>query len=78
MSLYERARGFCYTEEKREDIELFDKEAKIFVPATKVTKTRKFVPPDTTACIYWTKNRDPERWRDKFDHEIGGNIYIKV
>ena len=25
----------------------------------------KHYPPDTTAGIYWSKNRDPERWRDK-------------
>ena len=22
------------------------------------------VPPDVTACIFWLKNRDPQRWRD--------------
>jgi hypothetical protein len=22
------------------------------------------VPPDTTACIFWLKNRDPQHWRD--------------
>lgn len=24
-----------------------------------------FVPPDTTAQIFWLKNRKPEEWRDK-------------
>jgi len=28
-------------------------------------KTRKFVVPDTTAQIFWLKNRKPEDWRDK-------------
>ena len=23
------------------------------------------LPPDTTACIFWLKNRQPENWRDK-------------
>jgi hypothetical protein len=23
------------------------------------------VPPDTTACIVWLKNRQPDRWRDR-------------
>lgn len=27
-------------------------------------------PPDTTACIYWLKNRDPERWRDRIEQAI--------
>ncbi len=26
---------------------------------------REKVAPDTTACIFWLKNRDPENWRDK-------------
>lgn len=28
-------------------------------------------PPDTTACIFWLKNRRPDLWRDKFDVETG-------
>jgi hypothetical protein len=28
--------------------------------------------PDTTACIFWLKNRKPKEWRDKIDHEHGG------
>jgi hypothetical protein len=25
-------------------------------------------PPDTTACIFWLKNRRPDLWRDKIEH----------
>lgn len=25
----------------------------------------KHYPPDTTACIFWLKNRQPDKWRDK-------------
>ena len=31
---------------------------------------RKYYPPDVTACIYWTKNRMPEKWRDVQRHEV--------
>lgn len=33
--------------------------------------TRKHFPPDTTACIFWLKNRQPEKWRDvhRIEHE---------
>ncbi len=31
---------------------------------------RKHYPPDVTACIYWTKNRMPDRWRDVQRQEI--------
>jgi hypothetical protein len=28
-------------------------------------------PPDTTAAIFWLKNRQPEKWRDKQEHDHG-------
>lgn len=31
------------------------------------TQIRKFYPPDTTAAIFWLKNRRPETWRDVRD-----------
>jgi hypothetical protein len=33
---------------------------------------------DTTACIYWTKNRRPDLWRDKQDVEHSGNVALDV
>ena len=27
----------------------------------------EYIPPDTTAQIFWLKNRRPDRWRDKRD-----------
>lgn len=29
-------------------------------------------PPDTVAAIFWLKNRRPDLWRDKNDHEVSG------
>jgi len=29
-------------------------------------------PPDTTACIFWLKNRRPDLWRDKVQQEVTG------
>lgn len=41
---------------------------------------RELVPPDTTACIFWLKNRDQKNWRDKI--AVGGDsdspLVIKV
>ncbi len=31
----------------------------------------KHYPPDTTACIFWLKNRQKEKWRDKQEVEVG-------
>ena len=40
----------------------------------------KHYPADTTACIFWLKNRRPDKWRDKVDvgGEAGGPIKIEV
>ena len=59
-ALLKRALGYSYEEKKVEVSE----------EGTKVTKTIKEVVPDTTAQIFWLKNRRPDRWRDKQD--IGG------
>lgn len=34
-------------------------------------------PPDTTACIFWLKNRRPDLWRDRREHELGGKVEIQ-
>ena len=33
---------------------------------------------DTTAMIFWLKNRRPDLWRDKHDVEHSGNVSITV
>jgi hypothetical protein len=60
-SLYARAIGYTHDAE-----EIFCKDGKV----TRVP-VRKHVPPDTTACIFWLKNRRKTEWRDK--HEIDHN-----
>lgn len=35
---------------------------------------RKHFPPDTTACIFWLKNRQPDKWRDVHDHKHSGKV----
>lgn len=38
------------------------------------------VPPDTTAAIFWLKNRNPEMWRDKreYSENTDGNDEIEI
>lgn len=43
-----------------------------------VKKVVKQVPPDTTAQIFWLKNRKPNEWRDKRDIEHSGEITNNV
>ena len=59
-ALLKRALGYKYEEVKTE------KEGGI---VTKVTKTTKEIAPDTTAQIFWLKNRKPAEWRDKREVE---------
>lgn len=37
-----------------------------------VKKITKHIPPDTTAQIFWLKNRKPVEWKDKQQQEITG------
>lgn len=61
-SLYARANGY---EHEEVDIRVVDK-------AIVQTTIRKYYPPDTTACIFWLKNRKPAEWRDKVETELTG------
>lgn len=61
-SLYHRAIGYSYDAVKI----LQDKGTPVIVPY------REHVPPDTTAGIFWLKNRRKEEWRDKQVHEHSG------
>lgn len=38
---------------------------------------RKHQPADTTAQIFWLKNRQPEIWRDRVDTNISGGLSLK-
>lgn len=52
-SLYMRAVGYSHPED---DIRVIENQIV-------VTPTIKHYPPDTTACIFWLKNRMPEQYR---------------
>ena len=58
--LYKRAIGYEHDEDK-----IFNNNgAPLIVP------TIKHVQPDTTAAIFWLKNRQPARWRDKQEVDV--------
>jgi hypothetical protein len=63
-SLYQRAVGY------EQDA------VKIFMPggadAPVYADYREKIAPDTTAAIFWLKNRRAGEWRDKRDHELTG------
>jgi hypothetical protein len=75
VSLYKRATGYSFDSEEivpyDHVIEHKDAEGKTVRLEREKRVLRvpivKHVPPDPTSIIYWSKNRDPERWRDKRD-----------
>lgn len=60
-SLYQRATGYSHPAVKIMQYE--------GVPI-EVDYTEHY-PPDTAAAIFWLKNRQPKKWRDKPEHEEG-------
>jgi len=60
-SLYHRALGY---EHPDTDIRVVNGEVVI-------TPTIKRYPPDTAAAIFWLKNRQRGKWRDKIEHDHG-------
>lgn len=66
QSLYRRAMGYEHDEV---DIRVVDH-------AIVATPIRKYYPPDSTAMIFWLKNRKPAEWRDKVETEHSGTVQI--
>ncbi len=65
-SLYQRATGYSH------------KAIKIFCTKGGEIVTERYIehyPPDTTACIFWLKNRQPDKWRDV--HKIDVTAEVK-
>ena len=73
QSLYNRALGYK------------QKATKFATHEGKITDTKDYIEnvvPDTTACIFWLKNRQSKQWRDKVETEItgkdGADFVIKI
>lgn len=63
-SLYNRAKGY-----EQDTVKVFQFQGEpIIVPV------KEKVAPDTTAAIFWLKNRRPKEWRDK--KEIEANVTV--
>jgi len=68
-ALFKRATGYSCPDTKAQWI--FDKDGGGHWEYADLVK---HYPPDSTALIFWLKNRDPDKWRDKHDIEHAGNI----
>lgn len=69
-SLFHRAVGYSH------------EAVKIFMPAGADKPVYapfvEHVPPDTTAAIFWLKNRKPSEWRDVSQHELTADLVQRV
>ncbi|WP_051287564.1 hypothetical protein [Paenibacillus taiwanensis] len=73
-ALLKRALGYQYDEVTKELKTVIDEEKgpiDILVETKRVTKE---VQPDTTAQIFWLKNRRPQAWRDKQEVGLSGGL----
>ncbi len=66
--LYQRAMGFEHDSEEIKVVSLGQGEGSTIerVPV------RKVYPPDTAAAIFWLKNRQRDKWRDRVETELTG------
>ena len=67
-SLFRRARGF--TKKVTKTVKEGDK--------ARTETAEEEVPPDTTACIFWLKNRAPDLWKDRQDVAISDSGWVKA
>jgi hypothetical protein len=67
-SLYQRAVGYSY-----DTVKIFTHQGQVIR-----AEYREHYPPDTTAAIFWLKNRRPEEWRDKQDLSHGGKLTVEL
>lgn len=63
QSLFKRATGY-----EHDAVKIFNDQGR---PLT-VDYTERY-PPDTTAAIFWLKNRQPSKWRDKQDVDLSSS-----
>ncbi len=65
-SLYHRAMGYSVVEQ----------ETRVIKGKVVVTDVIKHYPPDTTAMIFWLKNRESAQWSDKQEVQHTGTIEL--
>ena len=66
-SLYQKATGYHYVEQQAIKVKLEQ-----YRDGVEVVEVERYAQPDTTAAIFWLKNRRSDLWRDKHDHTHSG------
>lgn len=69
LSLFNRAKGaIIHTQQafKVKEVTVINGK-RTEIESVKIVNLQQEQPPDTTAAIFWLKNRRPDRWRDKVE-----------
>jgi len=77
-SLYRATQGYVAEEVKEFREVTYDENGKQVERVVRREVTKKYVAPNTTAQIFWLKNRRPRDWRDKQEVEHTGNLVINL
>ena len=80
-ALRKKALGFRETEQTvstRKTVEYENGKRVREITEPVVTNVEKYYPPDTTAQIFWLKNRKPEQWRDKQEQKVDLTEAVKI
>uniref|UniRef100_A0A6M3LPK8 Putative DNA binding, helix-turn-helix domain containing protein n=1 Tax=viral metagenome TaxID=1070528 RepID=A0A6M3LPK8_9ZZZZ len=72
VSLRDRAKGYSCPETKAQWVQDADGGRWEYAELT-----RRY-PPDPTSMIFWLKNRQPTKWRDKQEIDIPGGITVNI
>lgn len=80
-ALRKKALGFHETEQTvstRKTVEYENGKRVREITEPIVTEVEKYYPPDTTAQIFWLKNRKPEQWREKQEQKVDLTEAVKI
>lgn len=80
-ALRKKALGFRETEQAvstRKIVEYENGKRAREVTEPVVTEVERYFPPDTTAAIFWLKNRKPEQWRDKREEKVDMTEAVRI
>lgn len=72
-ALYRRAIGY-EVEETTTEVKVSEDGS---AQATVIKKVKKHIAGDTTAQIFWLKNRKPDEWRDKQDVNVTSDDWVQ-
>ena len=80
-ALRKKALGFRETEQTvsmRKTVEYENGKRVREVTEPVVMESERYYPPDTTAQIFWLKNRKPEQWRDEQEQKVDMTEAVKI